>query len=752
VQELGKFMFGRELQIQRGWVLGPCQLKIFVVSNVTPLQKVTVKELAEADVIFCSYRLLYSDVYLRRRQELAKGQDTQKQNLSFSNLPNISDETAKFKAGKRKMQGPARVGCEGVKFSHWEDLQFPVLEQFYWRRIVWDEFHELEQMPLQQKHNLVQLRSHYRWGLTGTPPVASNAGVIFMSSLFRIDVQGGFENENAHSEICERDPFQTLACSRFIDHFVRQNTAQLPNIKVEEHVILVRHTNEERALYLGQAHDAPDLDDPASFSSESGMTALSKLVKLCSHFQAAGANYSSAKDECQRIGEQKTARAAKAQNVVKKSSRAIMVFEKILGISCTMAAWVKDVSVKDVDPSVPALVPSDFRDIAKLITKFQDTKAGRTCVEHFVSCLDKLSQEAEETSMKKVLAYTPQGEVAQECLSRLNHQEGLNNADGLKGLFTAWGKKLRNFFGMDPSRSPMEQYLKALYAEQATLLQEFHEASSSQEFFNRTVKAFAGEDNAGIRSCTICFAESLPLTKMAITPCAHTFCLDCLNEVVTRLKKCSLCNQPLSKKSISPLLSELPQAADTASSSTAAASSSSAPAAEAADKFDRYGTKLASLVKKLKELRAEDSSTKVILFVQFDDLKRKVAEALKEFGIPTVQLQGGVRERGNIIRDWQENPDSSAFVLLLSLTQSASGTNLTAANHVMFLHPMLAPTAEMAVSHELQAIGRARRHGQKKPIVHVWRFVTVGTVEQALTEKHQSGLWTRECSDTRGGA
>ena len=82
-------------------------------------------------------------------------------------------------------------------------------------------------------------------------------------------------------------------------------------------------------------------------------------------------------------------------------------------------------------------------------------------------------------------------------------------------------------------------------------------------------------------------------------------------------------------------------------------------------------------------------------------------------------------------------------MLLISLAQSASGANLTAASHVIVLHPMLAPTEEKAVGYELQATERARRHGQKKDVVHVWRFVTADSVEQAITERHQAALWGR---------
>merc|ERR1712129_76988 len=134
------------------------------------------------------------------------------------------------------------------------------------------------------------------------------------------------------------------------------------------------------------------------------------------------------------------------------------------------------------------------------------------------------------------------------------------------------------------------------------------------------------------------------------------------------------------------------------------------------------------------------SHSKAILFVQFDDLKLQVAAALHEGGVPLAQLRGSVGQRASIIRDFQENPESKSFVLLLSLSESASGTNLTAASHIVFLHPMLASTEERAVAQELQAIGRARRHGQLREKLHVWRFVTAGTLEEAITQRHQRSL------------
>ena len=51
----------------------------------------------------------------------------------------------------------------------------------------------------------------------------------------------------------------------------------MPLIRFEEHVILLRHTLEERALYLGQAHDAPDLADANAFATADNVQALEKL-------------------------------------------------------------------------------------------------------------------------------------------------------------------------------------------------------------------------------------------------------------------------------------------------------------------------------------------------------------------------------------------------------------------------------------------------------------------------------------------
>ena len=68
------------------------------------------------------------------------------------------------------------------------------------------------------------------------------------------------------------------------------------------------------------------------------------------------------------------------------------------------------------------------------------------------------------------------------------------------------------------------------------------------------------------------------------------------------------------------------------------------------------------------------------------------------------------------------------------MDESASGANLTSANHAIFLSPLLAPTQEIYDACETQAIGRLRRYGQLKN-VNIWRFFSSDTIDIEIFEQ-----------------
>jgi hypothetical protein len=69
-------------------------------------------------------------------------------------------------------------------------------------------------------------------------------------------------------------------------------------------------------------------------------------------------------------------------------------------------------------------------------------------------------------------------------------------------------------------------------------------------------------------------------------------------------------------------------------------------------------------------------------------------------------------------------------------------SNLTNANHAIFLSPLLAVSKQAYDARETQAIGRVRRYGQVKH-VHIYRFLTMDSVDEA-TYKERIGLGRHE--------
>ena len=60
-----------------------------------------------------------------------------------------------------------------------------------------------------------------------------------------------------------------------------------------------------------------------------------------------------------------------------------------------------------------------------------------------------------------------------------------------------------------------------------------------------------------VRECSICLEDDLELNELAITPCAHVFCVTCLRDSVRKDRKCALCREPVSENDVKPLVGEI---------------------------------------------------------------------------------------------------------------------------------------------------------------------------------------------------
>jgi hypothetical protein len=126
-------------------------------------------------------------------------------------------------------------------------------------------------------------------------------------------------------------------------------------------------------------------------------------------------------------------------------------------------------------------------------------------------------------------------------------------------------------------------------------------------------------------------------------------------------------------------------------------------------------------------------SDRILVFVQFQDLMKKVAEALTANNVAFLEIRGTATQKSKNLEKFQN--DSKERVLLLNvMDESASGANLTSANHAIFLSPLLASSQEIYEACETQAIGRLRRYGQTKH-VHVYRYLTKNTIDEEIYQQ-----------------
>ncbi|HEY8312597.1 MAG TPA: SNF2-related protein [Candidatus Baltobacteraceae bacterium] len=132
--------------------------------------------------------------------------------------------------------------------------------------------------------------------------------------------------------------------------------------------------------------------------------------------------------------------------------------------------------------------------------------------------------------------------------------------------------------------------------------------------------------------------------------------------------------------------------------------------------------KLELLLELLPEMLEE--GRRVLLFSQFTSMLDLIKPELHKLRIPFVELRGDTKDRITPVARFQ-NREVPLF--LVSLKAGGTGLNLTAADTVIHYDPWWNPAVER------QATDRAHRIGQEQH-VFVYKFITVGTVEERIAE------------------
>lgn len=129
------------------------------------------------------------------------------------------------------------------------------------------------------------------------------------------------------------------------------------------------------------------------------------------------------------------------------------------------------------------------------------------------------------------------------------------------------------------------------------------------------------------------------------------------------------------------------------------------------------------------------------MFVQWEDLRKKVEDVLDDYGFTYEVLQGNVMQKKNKLHRFKHE---DVNILIMSFETAASGTNLTEASHVFFVNPMNAANLDSTVAQELQAVGRVRRYGQTRSEITIWKFLSLNTVETEMFKQAKDAKEERE--------
>ncbi|MCB1092806.1 MAG: DEAD/DEAH box helicase, partial [Verrucomicrobiae bacterium] len=120
---------------------------------------------------------------------------------------------------------------------------------------------------------------------------------------------------------------------------------------------------------------------------------------------------------------------------------------------------------------------------------------------------------------------------------------------------------------------------------------------------------------------------------------------------------------------------------------------------------------------------AVEGGHRVLIFSQFVEMLQGLVPILSERGWTYAYLDGQTRNRGDVVRRFQERSDIPVF--LISLKAGGFGLTLTEADYVFVLDPWWNPAVEA------QAADRIHRIGQTKPAT-IYKLITRGTVEEKI--------------------
>jgi len=267
-----------------------------------------------------------------------------------------------------------------------------------------------------------------------------------------------------------------------------------------------------------------------------------------------------------------------------------------------------------------------------------------------------------------------------------------------QNIVKTYEKKLSLLTNTNPSYHMVKKNFETMISESKYLL------SMLQKLSDTTV---IDEEN----TCTICLESN----NLSITKCGHIYCVECIERWLKTKANCPICKKNLIFNEIYKLKKTDINVDDNVN-----------------PLIKKYGSKLGKIISIIRNIILEDNA-RIIIFSQWDTMLSLISKSLSENGIANCSVKGNVWSRNSAISKFKNGKTLSGEenkIILLSLKNCASGTNLTEATHIFFVEP-INDTIEVVKAIENQAIARACRIGQKQKI-KLFRILIKDSIEENI--------------------